>query len=67
MHEQVKGIDVVLGEISLSGYPEITAWCTVLRCSEVQLAEAIAAVGYSAAKVQSYLSVRSGMTGMPSG
>ena len=50
-----KGIDIDLGQISLSGYPEITDWCIALKCSEVQLAEAVAAVGYSAASVRDYL------------
>jgi hypothetical protein len=54
MQEQPQ-VDIDLGRISLSRYAEITAWCVALRCSEVELAEAIAVVGYSAASVRSYL------------
>jgi len=42
------------GLISIS-YPEITQWCARLGCTEVQLAEAIGAVGYSSARVTDYL------------
>ena len=44
--------------ISIS-YPEITEWCDRLGCTEVQLAEAIAAVGYSAIQVEAYLTRQS--------
>jgi hypothetical protein len=55
MQDQPKPVDIDLGRISLSRYPEINAWCVALGCSEVQLAEAIAVVGYSAASVREYL------------
>jgi hypothetical protein len=45
--------------ISLSTYGEIVAWCHRLDCSEIQLAEAVAAVGYSSDAVQQYLGRRS--------
>jgi uncharacterized protein DUF3606 len=41
--------------ISISEYPAIKYWCESLGCSEVQLAEAIAHVGYSADRVRVYL------------
>jgi len=41
--------------ISLSGYPAITDWCKALGCSEVELAEAVGVVGYSASRVREYL------------
>ena len=63
MQEQPKGVDSGQEDISLAKYPEITAWCEILGCSEVQLAEAIAAVGYSAASVRAYLSGSRGATG----
>jgi len=40
---------------SLSGYPAITDWCKALGCSEVELAEAVGVVGYSASRVREYL------------
>jgi uncharacterized protein DUF3606 len=46
--------------ISLSGYPAITDWCRSLGCSEVELAEAIGVVGYSASLVRAYLEKRRG-------
>jgi hypothetical protein len=39
----------------LSGYPAITDWCKALGCSEVELAEAVGVVGYSASRVREYL------------
>ena len=45
-------------QISLAGYPVIADWCKALGCSEVELAEAVGAVGYSAAEVRQYLTGR---------
>jgi len=55
------------GLISIS-YPDITEWCERLGCSEVQLAEAIGAVGYCAARVAEYLARQAsqGPPGLPS-
>jgi hypothetical protein len=55
MPEQPEELSADSGQISLSGYPVISSWCRSLGCSEVQLAEAIAAVGYSASEVRAYL------------
>ena len=35
------------GLISIAQYPDIRDWCSHLGCTEVELAEAIAVVGYS--------------------
>lgn len=37
-------------------YPDIHEWCARLGCTEVQLAEAIAMVGHSPARVIAYVS-----------
>jgi len=42
-------------QISLAGYPVIADWCKALGCSEVELAEAVGVVGYSASRVREYL------------
>ena len=55
MQDQPKGVDTDLEQISLSSYSEITRWCEALGCSEVQLAEAIALIGYTATDVRNYL------------
>jgi hypothetical protein len=41
--------------ISIGSYGQIKYWCAQFRCTEVQLAEAIAAVGYSYRSVREYL------------
>ena len=41
--------------ISIAHYPEIRDWCARFGCTEIQLAEAIAAVGYSPELVQGFL------------
>jgi len=43
------------GEISLAQYPDIREWCSHLGCTEIELAEAIAVVGYSPELVRAYL------------
>ena len=55
MQDQPEKIELDGDLISLAGYPAISQWCTSLGCSEVQLAEAIAVVGYSADQVRAYL------------
>jgi hypothetical protein len=62
MQDEQTGVHINFSKISLSGYPEISYWCMVLGCSEVQLAEAIAVVGYSPASVRDYLTGGSGAT-----
>ncbi len=48
-HIDVKGL------ISLAQYPDIRDWCVHLGCSEIELAEAIAVVGYSPQLVREFL------------
>jgi hypothetical protein len=43
------------GSISIEQYPEIRDWCTRLGCTEIELAEAIALVGYSPDVVRVFL------------
>ena len=43
------------GEISLAQYPDIREWCRHLGCTEIELAEAIAVVGYSPELVRVFL------------
>ena len=43
------------GAISLAQYPDIRAWCAHLGCTEIELAEAIAVVGYSPGLVRVFL------------
>ena len=62
MQDQQKGVDIDLTEISLAGYPEISDGCIALGCSEVQLAEAIAVVGYLPGEVRDYLTNGRGAT-----
>jgi hypothetical protein len=45
----------VEGLISIAQYPEIRDWCSHLGCTEVELAEAIAVVGYSPNLVRLFL------------
>ena len=47
------------GLISIGSYGQIKFWCAQFGCTEVQLAEAIAAVGYSQRSVLEYLNQRS--------
>ena len=43
------------GSISIAHYAEIREWCIHLGCTEVELAEAIALVGYSPELVRAFL------------
>ena len=43
------------GLISIAQYPEIREWCVQLGCTEIELAEAIAVVGYSPLLVREFL------------
>jgi hypothetical protein len=43
------------GLISIARYPDIRDWCSQLGCTEIELAEAIAVVGYSPSLVRSFL------------
>jgi len=45
--------------ISIDNYGQIKYWCAQLGCTEVELAEAIAAVGYSRKSVREFLDKRS--------
>lgn len=47
------------GSISIAKYSQIKDWCAHFGCTEVQLAEAIAATGYSPASVEAFLKNRS--------
>jgi len=44
--------------ISIAQYPDIREWCAHLGCTEIQLAEAIAVVGYSPDRVREFLAQR---------
>ena len=44
------------GLISIALYPDIREWCSHLGCTEIELAEAIALVGYSPDLVRRFLS-----------
>jgi hypothetical protein len=57
MQDDPTKIDVA-GLISIAQYPEIRDWCKELGCTEVELAEAVAVVGYSAEKVRAFLAAR---------
>ena len=43
------------GLISLAQYPDIREWCSHLGCTDIELAEAIAVVGYSPDLVRKFL------------
>jgi len=43
------------GAISIADYGEICEWCKRLGCTEIELAEAIALVGYSPERVRVFL------------
>jgi len=52
-----------LGLISIAEYPVIREWCIRLGCTEVELAEAIAVVGYSPDLVREFLAQKAARTG----
>jgi hypothetical protein len=54
MHENADPIDT-RGPISLAKYAHIRDWCAYFGCTEVELAEAIAVVGYSPDLVRLFL------------
>jgi len=54
MQDESTNIDLN-GEISLAQYPGIREWCRHLGCTEIELAEAIAVVGYSPELVRVFL------------
>lgn len=43
------------GSIAIGNYGQIKHWCAQLGCTEVELAEAIAAVGYAEEAVREFL------------
>jgi hypothetical protein len=43
------------GQISIAQYPDIREWCSHLGCTEIELAEAIAVVGYCPERVRAFL------------
>ena len=51
------------GEISLAQYPDIREWCSHFGCTEIQLAEAIAVVGYSPDLVREFLAEKAPKSG----
>ena len=57
MHDDQTNIDPS-GLISIAQYPDIREWCAHLGCTEIQLAEAIAVVGYSPGRVREFLAQR---------
>jgi len=52
------------GLISIAQYPDIREWCSHLGCTEIQLAEAIAVVGYSPELVRAFLAERTAKSGV---
>lgn len=58
MHDQPTNIDLQ-GLISIAQYPDIRDWCRHLGCTEIELAEAIAVVGYSPNLVRGFLAEKS--------
>jgi Protein of unknown function (DUF3606) len=52
------------GVISIAQYPDIREWCSHLRCTEIELAEAIAFVGYSPDLVREFLAQKALKTGL---
>jgi len=50
------------GLISIAQYPDIREWCKHLGCTEIELAEAIAVVGYSPDLVREFLAERAAKT-----
>ena len=51
------------GLISIAQYPDIRDWCSHLRCTEIELAEAIAIVGYSPELVRAFLADKTAKPG----
>jgi uncharacterized protein DUF3606 len=51
------------GLISIAQYQEIREWCAHLGCTEVELAEAIATVGYAPDRVRAFLADKSAQGG----
>ena len=51
------------GLISIAQYPDIREWCSHLGCTEIELAEAIAVVGYSPDLVREFLAEKSAKSG----
>jgi len=51
------------GLISIALYPDIREWCSHLGCTEIELAEAIAVVGYSPDLVRVFLAEKAAKTG----
>jgi hypothetical protein len=58
MQDDCSNIDLN-GQISLAQYPDIREWCSHLGCTEIELAEAIAVVGYSPDLVRVFLAEKS--------
>ena len=54
MHGDPSSVDVA-GLISIAQYADIRDWCVHFGCTEVELAEAIALVGYSPELVRAFL------------
>ena len=57
MQDDSTNIDLK-GDISLAQYPGIREWCSHFGCTEIELAEAIAVVGYSPQLVRAFLAER---------
>ena len=57
MQDDPANIDLQ-GLISIAQYPDIRDWCSHLGCTEIELAEAIAVVGYSPDLVRTFLAER---------
>jgi len=51
------------GLISIAQYPDIREWCSHLGCTEIELAEAIAVVGYSPDLVREFLAEKAPKSG----
>ena len=62
MQDDPTNIDLK-GLISIAQYPEIRDWCSHLGCTEIELAEAIAVVGYSPDLVRVFLAEKAAKTG----
>ena len=63
MHDDPPTIDGK-GLISIAQYPDIREWCNHLGCSEIELAEAIAVVGYSPGLVRAFLAEKASGSGV---
>ena len=62
MQDDPANIDLQ-GLISIAQYPDIRDWCSHLGCTEIELAEAIAVVGYSPDLVRIFLAERASRHG----